>query len=130
MKYLGIDFGSKRIGVALSDIEGRMAFPHSVVQNGSDIVARIKVLCEKEKVDTVIIGESLDRNNKENPIMKKIIPFKTALEGELRLPVLFHTEVLTSQEAKLIQGENAMHDASAAAIILQSYIDRENNRLS
>ncbi len=130
MKYLGIDFGAKRIGVALSDIEGRMAFPHSVMKNGSDIILRMKMLCDKEGVDRVIIGESLDRNNKENPIMKKIIPFKTALEEELGFPVLFHTEVLTSQEAKLIQGENAMHDASAAAIILQSYIDRENNRLS
>lgn len=129
MKYLGIDFGSKRIGVALSDIEGRMAFPHSVMQNGSDIVSRMTELCKKEGVDVVIIGESLDRNNKENPIMKKILPFKVALEGALGLPVLFHTEVLTSQEAKLIQGENAMHDASAAAIILQSYIDREADRL-
>jgi len=44
MKYLGIDFGSKRIGIALSDIEGRMAFPHSVIQNRSDIVARTKMI--------------------------------------------------------------------------------------
>jgi RNase H-fold protein (predicted Holliday junction resolvase) len=61
--------------------------------------------------------------------MKKITPFKEALEQALGLPVIFHTEVFTSQEAKLIQGENAMHDASAAAIILQSYIDREADRL-
>ena len=55
--------------------------------------------------------------------MKDIVPFAKSLETELRIPVYMHPEFMTSQEAERIQGKNSMHDASAAALILKSYLD-------
>ena len=61
--------------------------------------------------------------------MKEIIPFVEILKSRLNLPVHMHPEFLTSQEAERLQGKNDMHDASAAAIILKSYLDLKNNSL-
>ena len=58
-----------------------------------------------------------------NEIMKKISPFVKDLEEKLGLPVHMHPEFLTSMEAERLQGKNDMHDASAAALILKSYLD-------
>ncbi len=124
MRYLGIDFGTKRVGVALSDERGEFAMPYSVVQNTVSLVEDIKNICVKEDVQTIVVGESKDYAMNHNPIMKKVIPFVKKLETETGLPVVFEPEVLSSREAGHIQGEGELLDASAAAIILKSYIDR------
>lgn len=126
MRYLGIDFGSKRIGLALSDIEGRMAFPHAVFPNEPDVIFRIAELCTRENVQTIVLGESRDYQNRENPIMQKIHPFRDVLKEATDIPVEFFPEVLSSLEAMRTQGDNMHNDASAAAIVLQSYLDRIN----
>lgn len=126
MRYLGIDYGTKRIGLALSDIEGRMAFPHGVLSNDPDAIFKISELCTRESVQTIVIGESRDYQNRENPIMQKIHPFREVLREATDVPVEFFPEVLSSMEAMRIQGDNAHNDASAAAIVLQSYLDRIN----
>jgi putative Holliday junction resolvase len=127
MKRLGIDYGAKRVGVALSDDGGTMAFPRVVLPAGSSLINDIKKIVEKEKVQEVIIGESKDFSGKENPIMIEIHDMKGKLEKALNIPVLFEPELMTSMEADHIQGQSAMSDASAAAIILQSYINRHSN---
>lgn len=124
MKYLGIDFGSKRVGVSISDENGQMAFPHSVILNSKDLLAEIKKILDKEKIEQVVIGESKNFAGEPNKIMKEIEEFKKTLEDKIKLPVYLEPEFMTSSQAELIQGKNKMHDASAAAIILQSYVDR------
>ncbi|MFA6094828.1 MAG: Holliday junction resolvase RuvX [Candidatus Paceibacterota bacterium] len=124
MRYLGIDFGTKRVGIALSDEKGEFAMPHSVVQNTPSLVEDVKNICVKEGVGTIVIGESKDYAMNNNPVMKKVIPFVKKLETETGLPVVYEPEVLSSREAGHIQGEGKLLDASAAAIILKSYIDR------
>ena len=123
MKYLGIDYGAKRIGIALSDPDGRMAFPRVVIDATKDPVTEIAELCKKEGVEKIVVGDSRDFDNKPNAIMKKIMPFSNALLLATGLPVDFILEAYSSQEAKRTQGENELHDASAASIILQSYLD-------
>ncbi len=130
MKYLGVDYGSKRVGIAVSDENGRLAFPRMVMANTKTFVDEIVAFVEKEGIEGIVLGESHDRNNIPNPIMKKIHAFADELRARTILPVFFVSEAYTSQEAKHIQGENAMHDASAAAIILQSFLDRENDHAS
>jgi putative holliday junction resolvase len=122
MKYLGIDYGTKRIGLATAPSGSTMAFPHSVVPAGSDLVDRIVRLCKDESVDVIVLGLSLNLNGKENPIMKDIRPFGGALEAATGLPLIYMNEVLSSREAMHVQGDNAQNDASAAAIVLQSYL--------
>lgn len=126
MKILGIDYGTKKIGIAISDEAGRLAFPYKVILNTSDLTEKILGMCTKENVSAVVIGESRDFEGQPNPVMKKIVPFKKKLEQALGLPVYLEPEFLTSKQARNIQEGSALTDASAAAIILQSYIDKNN----
>jgi putative Holliday junction resolvase len=123
-RYLGVDYGTKKVGFALSDEAGRLAFPYAVIPNAGDLPERVKEICEKEGVGGIIIGESRDFSGVPNPVMKKILPFKKKLEETLGIPVSLEPEYLTSKQARNIQEGSAMTDASAAAIILQSYLDK------
>lgn len=124
MKLMGIDYGSKRVGIALSDDGGEMAFPKEVLLNDKNFFENIKKIVLENNVEIIILGESLDFQNKPNAIMKEVNPFKEKMEEEFKLPVFFEPEFMTSQEAVHIQGEKKSIDASAAALILQSYIDK------
>ncbi len=128
MRYLGIDYGAKRIGVAVSDEALSMAFPLQVLENTDSILSELKEICEKNEIAKIIVGDSKDFNQKENEIMKAIAPFVQVLTSKLGIPVEMHPEFLTSMEAERIQGHNDMHDASAAALILASYLETNKNK--
>ncbi|MFA7252419.1 MAG: Holliday junction resolvase RuvX [Candidatus Paceibacterota bacterium] len=123
MKYLGIDFGEKRVGIAMSDEEGKIAFPKIVLANDQDLMKNIVDLCMKNGIETVVMGESRNYQGQINEIMWKITGFRKQLET-IGLKVVYEPEFMTSVQASQITGENAMIDASAAAIILQSYLDK------
>lgn len=127
MKLLGIDYGAKRVGIAMSDDGGEMSFAKSVFSAGDDLVKKIVLLCENEHVEGIVIGESKNYQGEDNPIMEAVRLLQKELEENTKLPVFFEPELLTSMEAERIQGHSAMHDASAAALILKSYIDRTRN---
>jgi putative Holliday junction resolvase len=127
MRYLGIDYGSKRVGVALSDEGNTFALPHSVIQNSEELVEDLRKIIHENKVGHIILGESKNFKGEDNKIMKDIRNFKEDLENTLNMPVIFEPEFLTSHEAEHIQGKNDMHDASAAALILKSYLERIKN---
>jgi len=126
MKYLAIDYGTKRVGIATSDDGGTMAFPLRVIPNSKKLVEDITEICRLERIGTIIMGKSHNFKNEPNPLMRDIIPFAEALKKKTGLPVLFMTEVFSSQEAARVTGENSGNDASAAALVLQSYLDRAN----
>lgn len=128
MKYIGIDYGSKRIGIAMSDMSGRMAFPHSIVLNTKTAMNDILTLISKNNVEAIVAGESRDRNGLQNPIMEQARPFCDTLSERAGIPIHYRLESYTSVQAAKIQGDNAMNDASAAAIILQTYLDGVNPR--
>ena len=121
---LGIDFGTKRVGIALSDEAGYFAYPYSVIKNDKYLLKNLEDICNKEKVGKIILGESLNYKQERNSIMDKVDSLKKDLENTLKIPVLFEAEALSSAEAERIQGKGELLDASAAAIILKSYIDR------
>lgn len=121
MKYLGIDYGTKRIGVAVSDDEGRVAFPLEVVAAGPEALARVDALIKKNRVQTVVMGESRDFSGAPNALMEDIEQFKADLAEVSSVPVVFEPEFMTSAQADRSGGD----DRSAAALILQSYLDRK-----
>lgn len=123
MKYIGIDFGEKRVGIAISDEDGKIAFPALVLENNNKLLQNIFSFCQENNIKNVILGESKNYKGQSNLIMKKINSFKLELES-LRLKVFWEPEFMTSIQASRITGENKMLDASAAALILQSYLDR------
>ena len=131
MRLLGIDYGTKRVGVALSDQSGHFAFPHKVVHNDRHLLASLTKLATEQKVAQIVIGESKNYKGEANPVMAKIDKFKKELEQRLaelglEIKVVLEPEFLTSAEAERLQGKTADHDASAAALILKSYIDKQN----
>lgn len=126
MRYLGIDYGAKRIGLAISDEAGNFVFPLKVLENTKNLIDDISSICKENKIEEIVVGESRDFSQNENEIMKEIKPFAENLKSALGLPVHLHPEFLTSQEAERIQGKNRMNDASAAAIILKSYLNSQS----
>lgn len=139
-KLLGIDYGKKNIGIALSDEEGRLAFPHEILKNDRHLLETVKNICSVESVSEIVIGESLDYKGRENTIMDDIHNFKKALEEGTSLSVNFEPEFLTSRQARpakagpkrrarMVRKEKVQPlDASAAAIILQSYLDKRQEK--
>jgi putative Holliday junction resolvase len=126
MKFLGIDYGSKRIGLATADTESGMAFPRSVIKNDDEMIKTLKEIKQKENIEKIILGESKNLDGKDNDITEDIRKFKAVLEAELDVEVIFQPEFYSTYQASRIQGDSGMIDASAAAIILQSYVDRYN----
>lgn len=122
--YLGIDYGTKRVGVAFSDETGKVAFPLAVLQNNEGLLASIKSIVADKKAIKIILGESNNLNGKPNAVMKEVEKFKEDLASAVAVPIIFEPEFWTSVQAERWQGKNEFIDASAAAIILQSYLDR------
>lgn len=125
MYLMGIDYGEKKIGIALSDENGSFAFAHSVIENDRNAIKKIKKICEENDIWEIILGKSVDYQGRPNPVMKKIEPFKKLLEKEIGLRVEYEPEVLTTKEAERIQGKIKKIDASAAALILRSFLEKQ-----
>jgi len=125
MKYLGIDYGSKRVGIAVSDDSGSLAFAKMVLENDKQLLENVLRICEENRVGKIVMGESLDFAGSPNVIMQGILDFKKKLEQN-GWGVILEPEFLTSAEAERIQGKDIKIDASAAALILKSYLEKQN----
>ncbi len=130
MRYLGIDYGSKRIGVAISDTDNRIAFPHRVIFNHRDAYAIKKLisLCAKEKITAIVLGLPVGLDGKETEQTKCIRGFGAALKRSSAPRIIFENEMLTSRMAVASGMADEHIDASSAAIILQSYLDKMNRK--
>jgi putative Holliday junction resolvase len=124
MKYLGIDYGEKNVGIAVSDDSGSLAFAKTILNNNKQLLESVLKICDEEKVDVIVMGDSFDFSGQPNNIMKDVLKFKKDLEKN-DLIVYLEPEFLTSAEAERIQGKNDKIDASAAALILKSYLDKK-----
>lgn len=141
MKFLGIDYGTKRIGVAISDENGTLAFPKEIILNDSNTLDSIEEILEKENIKEIIIGESVDFSGKLNALSARIEVFILELKEKFKLPIHKQKEFLTSVEArrskegksglnssqahsKVKQIKSGRVDSSAAALILQRYLDK------
>jgi len=133
MRYLGIDYGSKRVGVALSDEAGTMGFPHTIISNTPQLVESVQALVAERGVERVVIGESRNLTGEENPIAREARAFGEALSERTGVPVVYESEVFTSEEARQSHHKQEKTrspqsrlpiDDSAAALILTSYLSR------
>jgi putative holliday junction resolvase len=125
MRLMGIDYGSKNIGLAFTDESGTMAFPHGVIPNNAAVIKIISTLVREKNVQEIVIGHSLDKNGKENKIHTSVEELMMDLTLELGIPIHLEPEQYSTQQAIRIQGKNAQTDAAAAAIILDSFITRK-----
>ncbi len=124
MKLLGIDYGTKRVGIAVSDEEAKFAFPVSVIPNNKDLLDEIKSIAKLNEVKEIVIGESKDYKGQANAILPAATELKSQLE-KVGFTVHWEPEFMTSVQAERFQGKTELTDASAAALILQSYLDKK-----
>ncbi len=146
MKFLGIDYGTKRIGIAISDENTKLAFPKEIVPNDVNTMKRLGEVVAKENITEFVIGESVDFSGKLNALSARIDVFILELEEKFKLPIHKQKEFLTSVEArrggngkmqsnpsqahsKVKQIKSGRIDASAAALILQRYLDKRSQQM-
>lgn len=124
MRYLGIDYGDKRIGVALSDDRGVLAFPFATVENSKKAIDEIKKICSEQEAEKIIVGLPLSFAMEETEQTEKTRRFAEKLQKETGLPLEFENEILTSKMAEKGGAGKQKIDESSAAIILQSWLDK------
>ena len=130
MRYLGIDYGTKRIGLALSDDEGRIAFPAGVILNTGEpeVLKDLRDLIGKERVGKIIVGLPKQPGRPDSVVAEEIKIFAQALSKVVSCSVKLNNELLTTKIAEEYARDKKNADASAAALILQGYLDMEMNK--
>jgi putative Holliday junction resolvase len=134
MKVMGIDFGERRIGIAISDPEGRFAVPLTVLERGDDrsAVRKIAELAASEGVGRLVVGEPLGLDGERGAAAERARRFAERLAAAAGLPWESVDEALTSVEAEARLREAGVDprrhpervDAVAAQILLQEALDR------
>lgn len=132
-RSLGLDIGDKRIGVAISDPEGKLASPLTIINCQGDIadVAAITDIISQQQVKQVIVGLPRSMDGSLGKQAEKVKAFAQKLCSQAKVPIEFRDERLTTVSAKrLMQAISikkpkgkAKHDAIAATLILQGYLD-------
>jgi putative Holliday junction resolvase len=138
MRFLGVDYGEKRVGLAISDENGTLAFPNGILANDLNLYKKIGDILKTENIGEIVVGESMDLKGKPNALVKEIEVFIEELKNRFEIPVLKQKEFLTSVEARGREGKEKNNarknkkeiskkiDDSAAALILQRYLDKRN----
>ena len=135
MRYLGLDLGTKTIGLATSDKTGLIASSYKVLHhdnNPKDCLDELKSIIETLDVDALVLGLPKNMNNTLGERAEATLEFKEFLESNIDIPIYLEDERLTtkSAEAILIKGDTSRKkrkkviDKVAATIILQSFLDR------
>ena len=132
MRVLGIDYGTKRVGIAISDATGTIANPYITLTNDHRLVEEITKITNNYQIKTIVLGLPKHMNNDQSIIGDKVLELKVTLE-ENNLNVVLVDERRTSSEANRIMRENNSRkknrkekiDALAASIILQTYLDTD-----
>ncbi len=125
MRLMGIDYGTKKLGIAFTDEGGQMAFPHSVVPNTPKLLDVILGFIDEKKVSEIVIGHSLDKEGKPNAVHAAVEALMLDLTLATGLPIHLEPEQYSTQAAIQLQGRNTETDASAAALILDGYLTRK-----
>lgn len=136
MKYLGLDLGSRTLGVSTSDNTGLIATSHTVLHHNEEydrLIQEVKKIVDELKIEAIVLGFPKNMNNTIGPKGELSLNFQKKLEQELNIPVYLQDERLTTKSATdtLIMGNvsrkkrKKVVDSLAATIILQSYLDRK-----
>ena len=136
MRYLGLDLGTKTLGVALSDRSNIIASSLDVIRFESEdydsLYEKIKLIKEQYDITTIVLGLPKNMNNSLGERAETTIKFKEKLEELLNIEVVLEDERLTTVQAHSYMLENNYSrkhrkksvDAVAACIILQTYLDK------
>ena len=126
-RILAVDFGEKRIGLATSDASGSLATPRITLRRKRDevVIEELARFCEREEIALTVIGIPRSPEGIESPIAARIRSFAAKFGQRTGLPVRFHEETLTSNEAARRLNRRASEgdlDRTAAAVLLEDYL--------
>ena len=136
MKYLGLDLGTKTLGLAMSDRMGMIATSYKILRHNEEYDSLIDMLdsiIKENQVDELVLGFPKNMDNSVGERGNIALDFKSKLEKRFNIPVHMQDERLTTVQAEhlLISNDTSRKkrkkviDSLAATIILQSYLDRE-----
>ena len=133
MKYLAIDYGTKRVGIAVSDMDGHFAFPRCTLKRDTKAAfwEEFLALLEKEQPDAIVLGLPLHVDGAECTATRQVRNFAESLKRRSALPIYWINEVLTSNDAEQRLYEQGLGfakvkeivDQHAAAVILESFLE-------
>jgi putative pre-16S rRNA nuclease len=135
MRYLAIDYGTKRTGLAICDAGETLASPLAVTESNQKLLTKIAEIIEAEHVEAIVLGLPLNMNGSEGSQSKLVLKFANQLQAHVHIPVYLQDERLSSfaaeerlAPANLTKGKQKKRlDAVAAAEILEAFLD--NKRL-
>ena len=132
-RIMGIDFGLKRIGIALSDSLKVFAYAHSTILNNGKTFIELEKIIKEKKIIKIVLGIPNENYVSKTSVANDIEKFKETLEKKFFLPVIFWDETYTSSIAqqRILESVNkkqkrknkSLLDMYSAAIILQEYLD-------
>jgi len=134
MRYLAIDYGDKRTGLAICDSAETIASPLAVIEGQKDLLKRITDIVRSENVEAIVLGLPLNMDNSKGSQAERVTRFAEQLKAHLKIPIHFQDERLTSfaAEGKLAPAEFTRKknkkrlDAVAAAEILEAFLQQKN----
>ena len=132
---MGIDFGLKRIGLALTDPLLTFSYPYKTILNDNSLWDNLKSVVEENNVNKIILGFPKKSSRPDKDITKNVLEFKDKLNIKFNMEVILWDESYTSEMAKQIviksvvkkskRRDKGLIDQNSAAIILQEYLDEE-----
>ena len=136
MKYLGLDLGSRTLGVSISDITGTIATSYKVIRHQEEydkLLNEVENIVKEENISKIVLGFPKNMNNTIGPKGELSLDFKEKLEEKLNIEVFLQDERLTTRQAESVLIKNNTRrdkrkkviDKLAATIILQTFLDKE-----
>lgn len=132
MKYLGLDLGTKTLGLAITDALGIISSPYKVIRydNIDSLIDELLIIIKKENVSELVLGLPKNMNNSLGFAAERSLNFKTELEKKCDLPIHLVDERLSTMEAEniLLSSDTSRNkrkkiiDAYAASIILDTFL--------
>ena len=140
MRYLGLDLGSRTLGIAISDDQGIIASSLKVIRHDEEydkLVDEVLLLLKEKNIEGIVLGFPKNMNNTLGFKGELSLKFKEMLEKKTTIPVFLQDERLSTVSANNVLIDGGMSrkkrknvvDSVAATIILQTFLDKENNRL-
>ena len=142
MRIMALDYGSKTVGVAVSDELGLTALPLETIKREKEnklrkTLARIEEIIKEKSISLIVLGKPLNMDDSEGERVEKSLIFKEALEKRIGFEVLWQDERLSSVEAKEILADSGIKkedmkryiDSVAASVILREFMNTNKERL-